>query len=129
MAHVLVIDDSEFDRRMISRALKHTNQSIECAELENGSSVIETIGQSQPDLILLDIRMPGPDGFDVLDTIKSHRQFKSCRVIMISGSDAECDREKAKIKGAKAFFTKPNTDAGYSALAKEINQAYLLTAA
>jgi len=70
VAYILVVDDSEFDRRMIMRALKRADKSIDFAELNNGSSVVDTLRLSRPDLILLDIRMPGPSGFEVLDTIK-----------------------------------------------------------
>ena len=129
MSHVLVIDDSEFDRRMILRALKCADKSILCSELDNGDKVIEALHEATPDLILLDIRMPGTDGFDVLDSIKNHEDFKSCNVVMISGSEARCDKRLAKEKGAEAYFTKPNTGAGYAALAEEISQAYLSEAA
>jgi len=72
VAHILVIDDSEFDRRMIMRALRRMDKSLGFEELNNGSGVLETLAQSRPDLILLDIRMPGPSGFEVLDlTLKA----------------------------------------------------------
>ena len=129
MAHVLVIDDSEFDRRMIMRALHRTDNSLGFEELNNGSGVLETLESSRPDLILLDIRMPGPSGFEVLDTIKGHESFNSCHVVMISGSKAKCDKQMAKEKGAAAYFPKPNSKAGYMALAEHISEAYLQIAA
>lgn len=129
MAHILVIDDSEFDRRMIMRALRHTDKSLGFEELTNGSGVLETLQLSRPDLILLDIRMPGPSGFEVLEAIKSHESFYNCNVVMISGSKASCDKEMAKEKGAAAYFQKPNSRAGYKDLAAQISQDYLQIAA
>ncbi len=129
MAHVLVVDDSEFDRRMIMRALSRTDKSLGFAELSNGSGVLETLKLSLPDLILLDIRMPGPSGFEVLDAIKGHENFNSCNVVMISGSKAKCDKQMAEEKGAAAYFPKPNSKAGYMALAERISETYLQFAA
>ena len=129
MAYILVVDDSEFDRRMIMRALKRADKSIDFAELNNGSSVVDTLRLSRPDLILLDIRMPGPSGFEVLDAIKGHHRFNDCNVVMISGSRASDDKQMAADKGALAYFTKPNTKAGYAALAAQISESYLPAAA
>jgi len=129
VAHILVIDDSEFDRRMIMRALRRMDKSLGFEELNNGSGVLETLAQSRPDLILLDIRMPGPSGFEVLDLIKAHERFNDCNVVMISGSKASCDKDMAKAKGAAAYFQKPNSKAGYTDIAEKISKDYLEIAA
>ena len=128
MQRVLVIDDSEFDRRMMTRAMKHADDALRFVELDNGRRIVETLRSVRPDLVLLDIRMPGFDGFDVLKLIKQDEEFCDCNVVMISGSHADDDKSAAKIKGAAAFYTKPHSQAEYVEIAEDIRDRFLSTA-
>lgn len=129
MRRVLVIDDSEFDRRMITRAMKGVDETLSFAELDNGRKIVETLHQVKPDLVLLDIRMPGFGGFDVLDIIKDDEEFQDCHVVMISGSSSEEDKKTASQKGASGYFTKPSSQIGYKQIAKDIKEQFLQHAA
>lgn len=129
MSQVLVIDDSEFDRRMITLAMKTADEDLTFMELSRGEKAIETMQAAIPDVVLLDIRMPGIDGFEVLDMIKRENIFCNCKVIMISGSCAEADRAMSKEKGASAYYTKPHSLLDYENMAREIHGLYLSAAA
>jgi len=129
MSQILVIDDSEFDRRMITRAMKHADKNLTFFELARGENVIDTMRLVKPDVVLLDIRMPGIGGFEVLDRIKDDSSLGDCKIIMISGSCAETDKVKSKAGGAAAYYTKPNTKFAYETMAQEIHGLYLSTAA
>ncbi|WP_026942043.1 response regulator [Hellea balneolensis] len=129
MRRVLVIDDSEFDRRMITRAMKGVDESLSFAELDNGCKIIETMHHVKPDLVLLDIRMPGFGGFDVLDIIRADDEFQTCHVIMISGSSSDGDKRTASQKGASRYFTKPSSQVGYKQIAEDIKEQFLHYAA
>jgi len=129
MSQILVIDDSEFDRRMITRAMKSTGEDLTFQELARGESAIETMKNFKPDVVLLDIRMPGIGGFEVLSRIKKRDEFSECKVIMVSGSHAAEDRTRAKMRGATAFYTKPHTKSDYETMAREIHGLYLSAAA
>lgn len=71
MPHILVIDDNEFDRRMVTKAMKSVADDLTYEELERGERALETIKSTLPDMVLLDIRMPGIGGFEALRRIRS----------------------------------------------------------
>ena len=125
MQRILIIDDSAFDRRMISSAMKSNGDSFEFVELSHGKVAVETIKALGPDLTVLDIRMPGKSGFDVLDEIRAEKSLQNHKVIVMSGSSADTDKEMAAEKGASAYFTKPSSVAAYRDVASEIKHAYL----
>ena len=129
MRRVLVIDDSEFDRRMITRAMKRVDETLCFAELDNGRKIVETMHHVKPDLVLLDIRMPGFGGFDVLEIIRDDEVFCNCNVVMISGSSSDGDKMTARKKGASGYFTKPSTQVGYKKIAEDIKRQFLDQAA
>ncbi|MDA8708532.1 response regulator [Hellea sp.] len=129
MPRILVIDDSEFDRRMITRAMKRVDDSLTFAELDNGRKISETMLRVRPDLVLLDIRMPGFGGFDVLEIIKDDEDFCDCHVVMISGSSSDGDKIMAVKKGASGYFTKPSSQLGYTEIAQEIKSQFFEHAA
>ena len=125
MQRVILIDDSEFDRRMMTRAMKHADSTLRFVELDNGRRIVETLLSVRPDLILLDISMPGFGGFDVLDIIKQDQDFKAFKVVMVSGSRADDDKNLARTKGAAGYYVKPHTKAGYNAIAEDIRDRFL----
>ena len=129
MPHILVIDDSEFDRRMVTRAMRSANRDLTFAELERGEKALETIQNTNPELVLLDISMPGIGGFEVLKRIRSDMQARDCKVIIISGSQAKADRDLAEETGANGFYSKPHTQCAYEEMAHEIHGKFLSAAA
>lgn len=125
MARILIIDDSEFDRRMMTLAMKSTGIPLDYHELSNGNDALTTIREFQPDLTLLDIRLPGKSGFDVLSDIRSDNGLKTLRVVLVSGSKADCDRDRALAMGACAYYQKPHRREDYASMAGEINREFL----
>lgn len=125
MPHILVIDDSEFDRRMVTKAMKAANENSTFAELERGEKALETIKDTNPDMVLLDIRMPGIGGFEVLRRIRSDRVVRDCKVVLISGSQAASDQDLAQKTGANAFYSKPHTVGDYERMAHDIYGRFL----
>jgi class 3 adenylate cyclase len=102
---ILVVDDSEMNRDLLSRRLERQGHRVITAE--DGASALRTVGAEQPDLILLDIIMPGMDGFEVLKQLKADRNLRHIPVIMLSALD-EVDSVVKCIKlGAEDFLHKP----------------------
>ena len=129
MQNILVIDDSEFDRRMIVSAMKSACNDVRCVELSQGDSVLEIMRSEEPSLTIVDIRMPGMSGWEVLDKIKADEALCGLNVVMMSGSHSDDDIEMANQKGADGFYTKPHKQSDYRLVAKDIKNSYLSTAA
>lgn len=126
---VLVIDDSEFDRRMIVSAMKSVCGDVTCVELSSGAAVLETMRNEHPQLTIVDIRMPGISGWEVLERIRADSSLRKLNVVMMSGSSSELDIEKATEFGAHGFYTKPHTRLDYGAVATDLKTNFLDQAA
>ena len=100
---ILVVDDEREIRRLVASYLIDADFVVE--ELDNGPAVLERL-QRQPaiDLIVLDVRMPGPDG---IDTLRDLRRFSDVHVIMLTAAAEETDRLIGLSVGADDYITKP----------------------
>jgi len=126
---ILIIDDSEFDRRMIVRAMKSVCENLTCVELSNGTSAVETMREEKPSLTIVDIRMPGISGWKVLENIRTEAALSSSKVVMMSGTSSAVDVEKATTNGAQGFYTKPHSRLDYDAVASSLKASFLNMAA
>jgi CheY-like chemotaxis protein len=103
---VLIAEDEEDLREMYTMALK--GAGYEVLEAVNGVEALEWLEQkyTQIDLILLDIVMPGMDGFETLEKIKKDDRFKKMIVLVSTNLDNDEDRAQALGMGAKEYFVK-----------------------
>ena len=102
---VLVVDDSPANRELIEACLAGVDCYVRTAE--DGPSALESIHTSQPDLVLLDVQMPGMDGYEVVRRIKATPASKLLPVVMITSLDRTADRVRALESGADDYMTKP----------------------
>lgn len=103
---ILIVEDDEFLRSLTAKRLEKENYHIEVAvDGENAISMIET---ARPDLILLDLLLPGKDGFEVLKKIRGVDALKTIPVIIFSNLGQKEDIEKAKALGVEDFLIKAN---------------------
>ena len=102
---VLVVDDSRAIRTVIEACLSGINCDIRFAA--NGPTALEMIDADPPDLVLLDVQMPGMDGYEVCVRIRANPRFKLLPVVMITARTHTQDRVRALEKGADDFMTKP----------------------
>ena len=104
-ARVLVVDDSALSRRKMATAVKNLGHDF--IEAESGETALAILGAQTIDLILLDIVMPGIDGFGVLETVRTDKRFSSIPVLVISGVDGDMDSvARANELGATDFLPK-----------------------
>ncbi|MBP1729047.1 MAG: multi-sensor signal transduction histidine kinase, partial [Deltaproteobacteria bacterium] len=101
----LIVDDIPSIRLLAREALEQEGFSVE--EAEDGYQAIAAIAQAMPDLILLDVIMPGIDGFEVCRHIHSLDGAQACTVIMMTGLDDYESIQKAYDAGATDFIVKP----------------------
>lgn len=101
---VLLIEDSPIVRERLVDLIKQGNtvELVGCAE--NGVQGIEMLIAFRPDIILLDLQLPGLSGFDLLPTIK--RERPECKVIVLTCLADEATRERCMKLGADYFFDK-----------------------
>lgn len=102
---ILVVEDSAVTRKVITMAL--TQNGYEVAQTKNGPEALTYIETNRPDLILLDIIMPGIDGYQVLTAMKQQQWMKNVPVIMLTAMGKLIDKLKGKMAGASEYLTKP----------------------
>ncbi len=104
-ARILIVDDELQNRRLLEVML--TPEGFELATAASGAEALEIVARKPPDLILLDVMMPGMNGYDVATALKADAATKSIPIIMVTVRD---DRE-AKMRGlgagAEDFLSKP----------------------
>ncbi len=102
---VLVVDDSETNRDLLARTLQRQGHSVTLAE--TGQQALEILGEQAFDLVLLDIMMPGMNGYQVLQRLKSHPPWCNIPVIMISALDEMDSIVRCIEAGAEDYLPKP----------------------
>ncbi len=105
---VLIIDDSEDDILLTQRVLAKIGQQIRTEAALNGEQGLALLREKTalPSLVLLDLKMPGMDGLDVLRVMRSDERLRRIPVIVVTHSDLESDREASSRAGANSFLNK-----------------------
>ncbi|MCK5871923.1 MAG: response regulator [Methylococcales bacterium] len=104
-ARILVIEDSMVTRKVIARTLESSGYEVH--EAKNGFEALNAIDRISPDIILLDIILPGKDGYEILEEIRQKSVFEKTPVIMLTSRDSLFDKFKGKVSSANEYLTKP----------------------
>jgi DNA-binding NtrC family response regulator len=99
---ILVVDDAEDIRELLASVLRG---SYEVAEADSGAALKQAFTEMQPDVVLLDIKLPDADGLDLLPLIK--KQWSECEVIVLTGNATFDAAVEATKRGAYHFLNKP----------------------
>lgn len=102
---ILLADDSVTIHKVVS--LTFANEDIEVVAVGDGDAAMRKFNEISPDLVMIDVNMPGPDGYQICEAIKEDDQTKHIPVILLVGSFEPFDEEKARQVGADDFLTKP----------------------
>lgn len=105
MPIIYCIEDDESIRELIVYALN--NNDFKAKGFENGAEFFKELDKEVPDLILLDIMLPGDDGYKILDYIRNNFRTKDIPIIMISAKTSEYDKVKGLDMGADDYIAKP----------------------
>ncbi len=107
MKKIAVIEDNPDNRLLVSALLE---DQYEIMEYEDGVSALAELGGNLPDLILLDISLPGMDGSEVLRHMRADEKLKGLPVIALTAHAGSADRERFISEGFDDYVTKPIVD-------------------
>jgi PAS domain S-box-containing protein len=102
---LLIVDDLEENRELLGRTLQKFGHEVHVAR--TGDEALQIVNDLPPDVLLLDVNMPGKDGFEVLREIRTRFTLTELPIIMVSARDANADIVKALSEGANDYVTKP----------------------
>ena len=102
---ILVVDDSKTELHHLSDVLGKRGYSVRTAE--NGEEALRRLNEDKPDLILMDVVMPGQNGFQLTRTITRDPRFAGVPVIMCTSKNQETDRVWGMRQGARDYIVKP----------------------
>ena len=102
---ILIVEDSMVTRKVIARTL--ISDGYEVFEAKNAFEALTDFDSRNPDLVLLDIVLPGKDGYEILAEIRQKPQFAKLPVIMLTSRDSLFDKLKGKVSDANEYLTKP----------------------
>jgi excisionase family DNA binding protein len=107
LPRVLIVDDEESVAKWIAEGIKAERPDLETLIALDGFAAGEAVARSHPEVVILDLWMPGMDGFEVCRRIKSSPDSRNTYVIAITGHTAKQAEQKARQCGADAFLPKP----------------------
>ncbi|MYF90504.1 MAG: response regulator [Boseongicola sp. SB0676_bin_33] len=112
---ILLVEDE--DNIALALSFVIGRQGFQLTRVATGPDALDVLKADRPDLVVLDLMLPGCSGYEILQTIRESERLRDVRVLMISASAGEVVRKKGLALGADAFLTKPFST---SHLAEEI---------
>ncbi len=131
MIHILLVEDNEADAILAKRAFNQSKVKNKIHVAANAEAALElakktTTNTSVPaiDLILLDINLPGRNGFDILKDLKTATNTRDIPVIMLSSSESDTDIEKSYDLQASSYITKPKTTEEFNEIVQAVEMCW-----
>ncbi len=134
-ALILLVEDNEADIDLTLDAFREARIENEIHVCRNGQEVLDYLfGEGEysdraahplPDLVLLDLKMPGIDGHEVLRRVKGAESLKRIPVIILTSSSEEGDRALSYDHGANSYLVKPVTFEGFIEVARKVGEYWL----
>jgi CheY-like chemotaxis protein len=135
--HILLIEDSRADAKIIERALREGDVAHRLTVIPDGRGALDylfslrdegTSAEREPDLILLDLNLPGIDGCQVLTKIKSDPFLRMIPVVILTTSSREEDILQTYLAGANSYIPKPHEYPRYRELVATLRHYWVDTA-
>jgi CheY-like chemotaxis protein len=131
----MLVDDNEDDRFLVERAWAEAGIRHKLVSVDSGRAALDylfgagvhadRLRHPLPAFLLLDIKMPGVSGFDVLSRIRADEKLRGLPVLMLTASSAPSDIAEAHRLGANGFFIKPSSVAELVDLLKAVDGCWL----
>ena len=129
---VLLIEDNPNDAQLAIEFLKEAHLPFRVIVASDGEKAMNFLGnlkgvpeEKRPSLVLLDIKLPKKDGFEVLSEMRNNSDLAGIPVIMLTGSNQESDKKKAMNLGADLYCLKPKDAKEWDALTDSIGQFWI----
>lgn len=104
-ATILYIEDNPLNMRLVRKLVKSFNYSM--IEAMDGITGLEMVKSEKPDLVLVDLNLPGMDGLEIATTMKNTPELASIPVIALTANAMHGDRERCLAAGCDAYIAKP----------------------
>jgi two-component system cell cycle response regulator DivK len=111
MAHILLIEDNEQNRYLATFLLEHHGHTV--VQAADGAAGIAAAEATPPDLILLDIQLPGMDGYAVATALRSHATLTTTPIVAVTSYAMVGDRERILAAGCNGYIEKPINPASF----------------
>jgi two-component system, cell cycle response regulator DivK len=105
MARILCVEDDDDSQYMMHRRLSHAGYEVKVSA--NGKQAVDWAKTLLPDLIVMDLNLPGLDGWEATRQLKNQPETKHIPIIVVTGRMSEASREKAVAAGCDDYATKP----------------------
>lgn len=102
---VLVAEDEQSIAESLAFLMEKAGLEVHIAY--DGTTALQMVADSRPDLVLLDLMLPGQDGFEVLKAVRADPRWRDVRVLILTAKGREIDRRKAMELGVDDYVTKP----------------------
>lgn len=102
---ILLLEDNDINRQLLSEYLNYLGYQV--LALPDGCHLFQALSDFQPQLILLDLKLPGIDGYTILEQIQQSSDWHQVPVIVVSAFAFKADQQRAMNLGAKRYFVKP----------------------
>lgn len=124
---ILLVEDNPGDARLIQEAFAETEPETTLTVVSTGDEALDALTNSEsdeplPELVLLDLNLPGLDGCDVLGEIRDRSRISPLPVIIVTSSSAAADVERCYGAAANAYLTKPSGPDEFVSLAEAIEE-------
>ena len=105
---ILIVEDNQVDRTRLEKLLGANGYQI--ATANDGAQALAAVKRQRPDAILMDVNMPGMDGFAATRALKADAATKDIPVVLVTSKDQKADKAWGQMLGAKGHISKPYTD-------------------
>lgn len=118
MAHIVVIDDSPTEVYVLQQVLERHGHQVSVAN--SGEEGIDLVRQVRPDAVLMDVVMPGMNGFQATRTLNKDAETADIPVVIVTTKDQQTDRIWGMRQGAKEYLVKPVKEADLISVLKSV---------
>jgi DNA-binding response OmpR family regulator len=102
---ILIVDDDKFVRRILREAFEQ--EGMACHEANNGLEALRLAREIHPDAIILDVMLPGLDGYKICRMLKYDESFADISIVMVTSRARQSDRDTGYHTGADEYIAKP----------------------